>query len=193
MSSSSSTSISINNLLINSKYLFNIEKFNNPNIVVPSPTITIEDSIIEYSLELKVLFCNICSINLTYTNYIKHLSSKHSIKYKEYKENNTLEKIKNNINLKEFNSIKDLEEILEPNKYYFKDLPLLFNNYKCLECNFVNINLKSIRIHYNKEHINLNKTLKTKASYIIENIPLQLLEGFKNNYKIYFIPKPPSR
>ena len=94
MSTSTSSSTSINNLLINNKGLFNLEKFNSPNLVEPSPTITIEDSIIEYSLDIKVLFYSSCSINLTNTNYLKHLSTRHSTLYKEYKENSNLVKIK---------------------------------------------------------------------------------------------------
>lgn len=185
----------LNNYLKYNSNLITLSSFNNSNITTPTNTIFLEDSILKYSLELKIILCSKCSINLTNTNYIKHLSIKHKLLYKSYKDNNSLENLKNKIETLEFNTLDNLTLLLKPNTYYIKELPILFNNYKCLECFFTSIYRKGIRKHFNNKH-SINKALEDRntsreAYYIINNIPLQVLEGFKNNSKIYFIPKLP--
>ena len=183
----------LNRIINNNKKIFNLDTYNNINIIEPNKTITLEDTIIKYSKDIKVLFCSNCLINLTTTNYIKHLKKKHLGIYNNYKEEDLINILKSKIANLEFNTLEETVELLKFNKYYFKELPLIFNNYKCLECNFININRKSIRIHYNKKHSrDLNTTTTTtKATYIIEDVPLQFIEGYKTSKKIYFIPKIP--
>ena len=196
MSTSSTTFPDLNKYLKDNKDLFTLESFNNPNITTPTPTIILEDTILKYSPTLKILLCSRCSVNLTTISYIKHLKEKHKILYNSYKANNTLDRLTSKINSLEFNTLEDLKILLEPNRYYIRELVVLFNNYKCLECDFINIDRKNIRIHFNKIHsstrdINNKPTIK-RAYYIIENIPLQVLEGFRYNTKVYFIPKLPD-
>jgi hypothetical protein len=166
----------LNNYLKDNKDLITLESFNNPKIITPTTTIILEDTILRYSPDIKVLLCFKCSINLTTTSYIKHLKEKHKILYNSYKANNTLERLSNKINSLEFNSLENLKVLLEPNKYYFKELVVLFNNYKYLEYNFINIDRKNIRIYFNKIHSN-TKVIEAKpntkeAYYILDNIPL---------------------
>ena len=177
----------LNNYFINNKDILTLENYNN-NI---SPTITtsLENTIITYNNSIKAIFCSNCSINLTYNNYLNYLKKRHSIIYKEYKNNNILNSLVNKINSLEFYDLNKIIKELEYNKYYFKELPIIFNNYKCLECLYTNINREKIRKHFNKNHSNTNKSSRKEVNYIINNIPLQLLEGFKNNTKLYFIPK----
>lgn len=186
----------LNNYFKNNNKLITLESFNNPDITTPTNTIFLENSIIKYSLDLKFILCFKCSTNLTTTNYIKHLKVKHKLLYNTYKDNNTLENLENKIKSLEFNTLDDLTILLKPDTYYIKELPILFNNYKCLECFYTSTNRKTIRNHFNRNHT-INKALESnntsrEAYYIINNIPLQLLEGFKNNTKIYFIPKLPK-
>ena len=186
----------LNNLITNNKKAFNLNTYYNINIIEPNLTITLGDTIIKYSKDIKVLFCSNCLINLTSTNYIKHLQKKHLGIYNNYEEEKLINTLKSKIASLEFNNIEEIVEELEFNKYYFKELPITFNNYKCLERNFTNINRKNIRIHYNKEHSLEEDTTNTtntttKATYIIEDVPLQYLEGYKDSKKIYFIPKIP--
>ena len=183
----------LNRIINNNKKIFNLDTYNNINIIEPNETITLEDTIIKYSKDIKVLFCSNCLINLTTTNYIKHLKKKHLGIYDNYKEEDLINILKSKIANLEFNTLEEIVELLKFNKYYFKELPLIFNNYKCLEFNFININRKSIRIHYNKIHSrDLNTTTTTtKATYIIEDVSLQFIEGYKTSKKIYFIPKIP--
>jgi superfamily II DNA/RNA helicase len=176
----------LNSYLINNKDLITFSNYNN---IEPSTTISLENTILSYNSNIKAIFCLNCSVNLVKSNYIKHLSKFHSRLFKEYKESNIFKDLEDKIKSLEVLSIEDTIEELGYNKYYFKELPLLFNNFKCKECFFINISRKNIRIHYNKIHFNNNKNSKLEANYIINNIPLQYLEGFKNNTKIYFIPK----
>ena len=183
----------LNKLINNNKEIFNLDTYNNINIIESNETITIENTIIKYSKDIKVLFCSNCLINLNTTNYIKYLKKKDLGIYNNYKEENLINTLKDRIINLEFNTLEEIVEVLEFNKYYFKELPINFNNYKCLECNFINTNRKNIRIHFNKKHIRDSNTNTTcKATYIIENIPLQFLEGYKDNKIVYFIPKIPT-
>jgi hypothetical protein len=63
----------LNNYLKDNKDLITLESFNNPKIITPTTTIILEDTILRYSPDIKVLLCFKYSINLTTTSYIKHL------------------------------------------------------------------------------------------------------------------------
>lgn len=177
----------LNNYFINNKDIITLENYNNN--ISPTTTTTLENTIINYNSNIKALFCFNCRINLTKSNYINHLKKRHSIIYKDYKNNNKLNSLLNKVNSLDFYDIDEINTELGYNKYYFRELPIIFNNYKCRECLYINIDRKNIRIHFNKNHDNNNKSSKKEADYIISNIPLQFLEGFKYNTKIYFIPK----
>ena len=184
-------SLIINNKTLNSylkenSKLFNKESFINRGEI--SSIEVIEGTIIGYNSSTKIIFCLECSTNLTTTNYLKHLKTRHSTIYKTYKNNNKAFNIDTKIGKLGELDLDKLEEELSYNKYYFKELLLLSNNFKCIECLFTSIERKRIRIHYNKEHLNNNKSSKKEAIYIIDKVPLQVLDGFKNNKKIYFIP-----
>ena len=187
MSSTSNTAL--NNFILNNREHFTISNFNTN--VDRLNTTKLEDTVFSYSRDLGVLFCLECCINLTTLNYIQHLKKRHIGLYKSYRSTTKLELLNTRIESLEYSTLDSLKDKLSYNQYYIKELPLLFNNYKCKECLFVNIDRKSVRNHYNKEHPSIDKLKNQEASYIIESLPLQLLQGFKNNAKVYFIPKLP--
>ena len=192
MSLSNQDSNIINKLLVENQHFINLNTYNNSNLIQHTYTTILENTIITYNYDIKVLFCANCSRNLTIENYIKHLKKFHLDIFNNYQENNIINVLKNKVNTLEYNNIEILKTVLEPNKYYFKELPLIFNNFKCLDCDYININYKEIRKHYNKNHSSFNSRTTKKVNYIINKVPLQLLEGFKDNKKIYFIPKLPT-
>lgn len=181
----------LNNIIINNKHNITLENYKNINIITPTNTIEIDNIPFTYNNNLKVLFCKVCVCNLTNTNYLKHLQKNHKTLYNILKNNKTLENIKNNIHNLELANIETLKNNIENNTFYFKELIINFKGFKCLECFKVDINKKNIKMHFNKRHIAKEINKNTKAYYIIDNIPLQVLEGFKNNEKVYFIPKIP--
>lgn len=141
--------------------------------IIPSTSTILEDTIIIYNNSIKVLFCINCSINLTKVNYINHLKKRHSILYNKYKNNNILDYLINKVNSLEFYKLEEIKAKLGFNKYYFRELPILFNNYKYLEYLYININRKLVRIYYNNTHFNNNSKSTTKeVEYIKYNIPL---------------------
>lgn len=166
--------------------------FIDTNSFKATSTSNLDNTIITYNKDLNLIFCSNCNINLTRSNYIKHLKLRHKNTLKEYKDNSKLDSLRDILDNLEIATLNTLERDIEPNKYYFKELPLILNGYKCLECNYININYKAIRQHYNLEHNTNTKRTNTKASYILNNIPLQLIEGYNRHKKLYFIPKLPN-
>ena len=188
---SNTTSNYINNYIINNRANITLEAYTIENKVESNNTINIEDTILKFSLEIRVLFCPVCSINIVPNNYIKHLKKKHKTLYNRYKEDNIVKTLINKVNTLELNELDTLKTILTNNTYYFKEIPILFNNYKYLDYNFININRKEIRKYYNKVYKRGSNNNNEEVDYIIDNIPLQVLEGFKDNKKHYFISKLP--
>lgn len=188
---STSTLNIINNYLINYNKELRKNIFNNRTKVKPTKTIFLEDTIITYSSKLEVIFCSICKKNLTKNNYIRHLKEKHSTIFKDYKNTNKLENLNLKISSLDLAILEDLKAKIEPAKYYFKDLDININGFKCLECNYININSKEIRKHYNLEYNRRENRTNLKADYYINLVPLQVLKGFKAANKIYFISKLP--
>lgn len=162
----------INNYLKENKDTITKEVYKNSNLVTPTSTLILEGTIINCSIDIKVIFCSYCSINLTSTNYIKHLKTRHSTLLKEYKNTNKYINLVNKIETLEFNTFEDLKDIIEPNSYYFKDLPLILDFYKCYNCSFINLDRKNIRKHYNNKHTKQSINSKVKADYIIEGVPV---------------------
>ena len=182
----------LNNIIINNKEYFNENTYNNQNIIKNTITINIKNTTLTFNKDLNILFCKACFINLNNTNYLQHLKQKHINDFKIIK-NNNIENFKIEIENLNISNLEFLENNLRNNKYYFKELLINYNGFKCIECDFININYKNIRIHFNSKHNNNKNTNKnTKAIYILKNIPLQVLESFKNNKKLYFIPILPN-
>ena len=76
--------------------------------------------------------------------------------------------------------------------YYFSGLPTTFHNFKCRECGYVDVNRKNVRKRFQLQHPPPTKSVNQRVDYVLEGIPLQVLEGFPNNKKVYFIPKLPE-
>lgn len=189
MSSTPTLNNYLNNYFISNRVL-TIKDFRDTTLI--SPTIALEDTIITYNIDVTTLFCSKCFINLNKRNYSKHLKDKHRELYKSYINNNTLTILNNRISTLDFYGLDELEGIITNNKFLFKELNIRLNGYKCLECLYINLSPKEIRKHYNKEHSTIKQKTNKRASYILDNIPIQTLEGFKDNKKLYFIPKLPN-
>lgn len=179
--------IELNNIIeFNSRY-YNSTTF---NTIESTKTSSLKDTILVYNKDFNILFCTLCSINLDNINYLKHIKKQHNNLYITYKKDSVLEDLESLVSRLGINT-NNLTSITY-NKYYFTELPLILKGYKCRECLFINVNRKSIRQHYNIEHTtNPTRNINFQAEYIINNVPLQVLEGFKYNRKLYFIPKLP--
>ena len=190
---SSYTNREINNLitLINKNSLTDIYK--KEDLIVSTNTTTIANTIISFNRELSILFCKICSSNLFKDNTLKHLKEKHKVIFKEYISKDLIISIKEVLDSLECPSFNSLLTNLGSNSYFFRELNIIFNGYKCYECSYSNANSKQIRKHYRKEHrvIEEDTRSNTKATYILENIPLQLIT--RVNTRSYFIPKLPTK
>ena len=86
--SNSTTFKYINSYLKENPNIITKEAYKNINLVTPTPTEALEKTIIKYNSNIKVIFCSSCSINLTSTNYLKHLKTRHSTLVIRYKETN---------------------------------------------------------------------------------------------------------
>ena len=153
-----------------------------------TPVQIIHDSIICYSHDLKLFFCTTCSRVQTQNVILRHLKQQHRTEYCRLKK--ALKSIQEEISSLSVNSVEDVAIV--HNAYYFSSLPVTFNNFKCRECSYVDINRKNVRNHFQSQHPQPTKSINQKVDYVLEDIPLQVLEGFTNNKKIYFIPKLPE-
>jgi len=150
----------------------------------------IHDSSICYSHDIKVLICTTCSRVQGRNTTIRHLKQRHRTEYNRLK--NVSKKIQNEIDCLPINAAEAIS--IGHNRHYFSCLPITFDNFKCRECGYVDINRKNVRNHFQSHHTpntQNDKSTNQKADYVLENIPLQVLEGFPNNRKIYFIPRLP--
>ena len=139
-------------------------------------TRSIGNSIFTIYRILNLVFCTICRINLFKDGVIKHLKEKHLTLFKQYREANIIAEIKEilrGITEVDFNT---LTRTIGNNRYYFRELNIDFNGYKCSECDYTNTSYKQVRKHYNNKHPTLIKlstiSPTAKATYIIDNIPL---------------------
>lgn len=124
----------INNNKDFNKY-FNYNKdiinLNNYNNLSPTSTTKLEETIIKYNSKIGVLFCSNCSINLSKFNYKKHLSNRHTLAYNNYNKTSIFNNLVKKVDTLELKSFEAIREELSFNKYFFKDLPIILNNYKC--------------------------------------------------------------
>ncbi len=162
--------------------------------------IKISSTSIYYYKDLKIL------INLKYSTYItptidaisKHLKKKYTTDYlsnnkdrkARYKE--LLNTIENEITPLGFTTIDSLGSI-NSNTYYYLNLSINLNGYKCRDCYYINISSKQIRKYFNKIYYTI-KDIKsnTKATYIIENTPIIIISSYSKNSRLSFIPKLPT-
>lgn len=165
----------------------NIKESDYTNII-PSKIITLNPSFLVYNSDLTIIICIECKLAILSTNNIKeHLKTKHSIFYKSKLFSDDILTTLNKSNITNYKANKDIEY----NKYYFAELPLIFNSYKCLKCNYLALNSKPIRKHLIKQH-NIKTEDKTRSKSIIYNLPVQCLyPNNKDNYGL-FIPILPS-
>ena len=96
----------INNYIKDNKNNITLEVYTIENKVKPTNTITLENTILKYNLDIKVLFCLNYSINLTNTNYIKHLKKKYSNIYNIYIEEDLTRALINKVYTLEFNTLE---------------------------------------------------------------------------------------
>lgn len=184
------------NLALESLKEYNLKDiYINNNIIEPTSTTLIENTIISYNKEVGIVFCNICFINLYKSKILEHLKNKHSILYKEYINKNLITNITNITNTLDLEDFTSLLNKLSFNRYYFKEINIIFNGYKCRECFYINPYYKEIRKHYNKKHLEgkSNRRTNIKANYILENVPIEIISSNIRNIKGYFIPRLPFK
>lgn len=186
------TLANLNKTLNNNKKLFKLEVYNNKDTIEPTNTTNILGTLLTYSLDLKLLFCSGCKVNLFRDNYSKHLKKFHYSTYNDYRSNNKIEELKITIDNLVLYTTTTFEANIPYNTYYIKDLKLDLNGFKCEECFYIHPAKKRVREHFNRKHLNPNKHSKSKASYIIDKVPLQLINLYKNDQKYFFIPLLPS-
>lgn len=161
----------------NSEYFINnpltIDNFRDSRLITPSKTSILEGTILSYSLDIGTIFCSRCRVNLSKSNYSKHLKEKYKQIYNSYKEDGSLATLTTKINTLDLFTPNTLKDIIKDNKYLFKELDIRLNGYKYKECLYINISRKEIRKYYNKEYtISSTSNTTSKASYIIDNIPI---------------------
>ena len=166
---------------------------------LPSNSIeTLEGTTLDFLADFKILICS---------KHKVYLDPKPEIVLKHFKTKHNYDKIPNTNKLvystSEFkerlinftsrylyvppNRIDEAFSKIDYNTFYFKNLELELNGYKCSECLFITLVRKEALVHLNKQHS--IKASNRKSEYIIENIPVQVLQGFKANKKYMFIPR----
>ena len=153
-----------------------------------TPVQIIHDSIICYSHDLKLFFCTPCSRVQSPDAILRHLKQQHRTEHSRLKK--ASKSIQKEISGLSTSSIEQVTVL--HNTYYFSSLPVTFNNFKCRECGYVHMSRKKVRNHFQAKHPQPTKSVNQKVDYVLEDVPLQVLEGFTKNNKIYFIPKLPD-
>ena len=154
--------------------------------IEPTLVNTLDPSFLKYNKDLKIIICSNCSLTLLNKKDIKKHLIKNHLDY--FNTTNNIKEIITNLEALEITSYLELNNIPN-NTYYFKDLPLSFNSYKCFKCNFITTSYKNIKIHLIKVE-NIKNKDKTKRKDIINNIPIIIL--FPSLNKGIFIPKLPD-
>ena len=182
------------NTLLEENKPYNRDYFKNKE---QSLVIKDKDLDLVYLIDIKLIVCSICKNALKPTKefILEHFKSKHltSLKnpnnksklnlYKDYRD-----KIEEFIKDKEINTFKELLSI-KHNTYIYKDLPIEYNAFKCLLCNYITTNYKTIKRHLNNKH-NFKNSTNIPITNIIKDIPIYLIKGYiAGNNIIRFIPK----
>jgi superfamily II DNA helicase RecQ len=154
--------------------------------IEPTLVNTLNPGFFKYNKDLKIIICSNCSLTLLNRKDIKKHLIKNHLEY--FNTTSNIKEIIANLEALEITSYLELNNIPN-NTYYFKDLPLSFNSYKCFKCDFITTSYKRIREHLIKVE-NIKNKDKTKRKDIISNIPITIL--FPSLNKGIFIPKLPK-
>ena len=190
----SNTNSNLNDTLLKIQHTVTKNMFKNPNLVKPNLAEKVHGSIFKYNSELGLLFCSHCRISLGPKSFEVHFRDNHVTMYKDMKGKKTLSTMKATIQSLTYHSIDQVQAQMVPEAFFFADLDVNMNGFKCRDCTFVHPDRKQLRVHHNKTHetVAAPKGTNTKAPFVMENIPLQTLGGFDKNKKIFFIPKLPQ-
>ena len=117
--------------------------------IKPTRVITLNPDFFKYSLDFKVIICSSCALSLLAKSNIKdHLKERHPAYYIQTRSIQDIIKKLESLELTKHSNNQNVPW----NTYYFTDLKLYFNTYKCLNCDFITTAYKLIRRHLNKEH-----------------------------------------
>lgn len=156
-----------------------------------TPTRPIQSTYIHYCAVLQILFCFDCGRYVHPATSARHLRTQHPGAYGQL-DQRAVARLQQEISRLVVRSAKDIPAVSH-NTYYIPSLQTTFNNFKCEACDFVDVNRKNVRSHFLSRHQPLTKSANTKVAHVIENVPLQTLQGFRNNRKVHFIPKLPDK
>ena len=134
---------------------------NNINIV-PTKVEYILD-IFAYNIDFKILICTSCRSAIKKINIKSHIIQKH----KEYKD---IQTIINILEITEGLEIENPQNIKLPkfNNYFFKDLDIISNLYRCQKYKYTVLFYKKLRNYLNQQH-NANLRLTKKDELYLEN------------------------
>lgn len=156
-----------------------------------TPTRPVQSTCIHYCAVLQILFCCDCCRYVHPATSARHLKTAHPGAYGQL-DQRAVACLQQEISRLVVRSAKDIHAVSH-NTYYILSLQTTFNNFKCEACDFVDVNRKNVRSHFLSRHQPLTKSANRKVTHVIENVPLQTLEGFRNNRKVHFIPILPDK
>jgi predicted Fe-S protein YdhL (DUF1289 family) len=156
-----------------------------------TPTRPVQGTCIHYCTTLQILFCFDCGRYLHPVTSSQHLKTQHPGAYRQL-DQRAVARLQQEIGGLTARSAKEIHAVSH-NTHYIPSLQTTFNNYKCEACDFVDVNRKNVRNHFLSRHQPLTKSANRKVTHVIENVPLQTLEGFPYNRKIHFIPRLPDK
>ena len=118
----------------------------------------------------------------------------HVTVYKDCKQRKQLTNLKTTIQGLSYSSFDQIQPQMAPETFFFAELDVNMNGFKCREWSFVHPNREQLRAHHNKAHetVAAAKGINAKAAFVMENMPIQTLGGFDKNRKIFFLPKMPQ-
>ena len=157
--------------------------------VTPSPVTTLDPSFLVYSSDLSIILCSVCREALSgKTSVTKHLSNPPHRQYWQDLEKSDRASILSALHSQALVAYHHLPRI-PPNLYYFEQLPVIFDTYKCPDCPYFTLDGKKAREH--RIHIHkIRWEATTKRTDILYNLPAQVL--FPRGGRGLFIPKLPS-
>ena len=184
----------LNDTLVKIQHTLTKNMFKNKDLVKPSLTEKIHKSIFTYHLGLGVLFCSHCRISLGRKSFEAHFRDNHVTMLKDMKQKKELSALKATVQSLTYHSIDQVQAHMVPDTFFFTELDVNMNGFKCRDCTFVHPDRKQLRAHHNKTHetVAAPKGTNMKATFVMENVPLQTLGGFDKNKKVFFIPKLPQ-
>src|ERR1700761_3649949 len=156
--------------------------------VPPSPVVTLDPPFLVYSEDLSLMVCTLCREALSGKTAIqKHLAQPPHQEYWKALEKSTRTSIMSTLSALSLLSYHSVPSI-PTNQYYFPQLPLRFDTYKCPDCSHFTVDGKQARQHRIHAH-NVRWDARTKRTDILYHIPAQLL--FPRSNRGLFIPRLP--